>query len=98
MKSLPMKIKWSNQVYSRHANNESVVWCPRTGGCTVLWNAQTILDAMKCEWRSIVEIACAVAEKFCCDVVDVKKDVEAVVVELVSQRFVEVDGKDDSIE
>jgi sulfatase maturation enzyme AslB (radical SAM superfamily) len=93
-----MKIKWSNQVYSRHANNESVVWCPRTGGCTVLWNAQQILEEMNREWRSVDEIAHTVAEKFSCDANEVREDVEAVVKELVSQRFVEVDGKDDTIE
>ena len=60
-------------------------------------NAQPILEEVKREWRSVDEIARAVAEKFGCDVDEVREGVEAVVGELVSQRFVEVEGKDDAI-
>ena len=83
--------------YIRHSGDESVLWCPRTGGCTVLRNAQPILDEVKNEWRSVDEIARAVAEKFGCDADGVREGVEAVVGELVSQRFVEVEGKADAI-
>jgi radical SAM protein with 4Fe4S-binding SPASM domain len=93
-----MEIRFNIQVHVRHATDESVVWCPRTGGCTVLRNAQPILEEMNWEWRSVDEIAHTVAEKFSCDANEVREDVEAVVKELVSQRFVEVDGKDDTIE
>ena len=55
-------------------------------------NAQPILEEVKREWRSVDEIARAVAEKFGCDVDEVREGVEAVVGELVSQRFVEVEG------
>lgn len=83
--------------YIRHSGDESVLWCPRTGGCTVLRNAQPILEEVKNEWRNVDEIACAVAEKFGCEADEVRDGVEAVVGELVSQRFVEVEGKNDAI-
>ena len=79
-----------SDVYVRHAKDESVVWCPRTGGCTVLRNAQPILDEVKREWRDVEAIVCAVAVKSDCGVEDVRVGVEAVVGELISQRFVEV--------
>lgn len=87
-----MKIHYSNNIFIRYGAEESVIWCPRTGGCTVLRNAQSILEEVKHEWRSVDEITRAVAEKFGCDVNEVREGVEAVVGELVSQRFVEVEG------
>ena len=86
-----MKIRIHRQIFIRHAGDESVVWCPRTGGCTVLRNAQPILDEIKREWRSVDEVAQAVSAKFECGQEEVAEGVEAVVEELVSQRFVEVD-------
>ena len=41
-------------------------------------NAQPILEEVKREWRSVDEIARAVAEKFGCDVDEVREGVEAV--------------------
>ena len=77
-------------VYARQCKGESVVWCPRTGGCTVLRNAQPILDEMKRGWRVVEEIVRSVAERFGCGVDEVRGGVEAVVGELVQQQFVEV--------
>lgn len=58
----------------------------------MLRNARPILDEMRREWRYVEEIVRAVAGKFGCDVNEVREGVEAVVGELVSQRFVEVEG------
>ena len=85
-----MKMRQPNHVFMRHVGDESVVWCPRTGGCTVMRNAQAILDEVKHEWRDVEDIVHAVGEKFECTVDEVREGVEAVVGELVSQRFVEV--------
>ena len=41
-----MKINLSANTLIRHVPDESVVWCPRSGGCTVLLNAQTILEGV----------------------------------------------------
>ena len=87
-----MKIQLRSTAFVRHVYDESVVWCPRTGGCTVLRNAQPILEEVKREWRSVDDIVRAMMAKFECSVDDVREGVEAVVGELVSQRFVEVEA------
>ena len=91
-----MMIRIHKQTHIRHVIDESVVWCPRTGGCTVLQNAQPILEEVKREWRGVDEITHAVAEKFGREA-EVRDGVEAVVGELVSQRCVEVEGEADTI-
>lgn len=53
-------------------------------------NAWPILDEVKQEWRDVEEIVRVVAAKFDCGVDEVREGVEAVVGELVNQRFVEV--------
>lgn len=87
-----MKVRCLSNVYVRHFADESIVWCPRSGGCTVLKNAQAILEEVTRGWREIDDIVRAVAAKFECDIDEVHEGVEAVVGELISQRFVEVDG------
>lgn len=79
-------------VFIRHMGDESVVWCPRTGGCTVMRNAKPILEEMTHEWRNVDEIVGAVSAKFDCGVDEVREGVEAIVAELASQRFVGVEG------
>lgn len=69
-----------------------MVWCPKTGGCTVTQDAQSILDEVTREWRDVEEIVRAVAEKFGCGVDEVREGVEAVVGELLGQRFVDVEA------
>ncbi len=91
-----MKIQLRSTAFVRHVYDESVVWCPRTGGCTVLRNAQPILEEVRREWRSVDDIVRAVMEKFGCSVDDVRDGVEAVVGELISQRFVEVEEREDT--
>lgn len=86
-----MKMKWSKQIFVRHSGDESVIWCPRTGGCTVMRNTQLILEKIAREWRSVDEIVRVVAAKFECGANDVREGVETVVEELVNQRFVKVD-------
>ena len=51
-----MKIGLSAKTFVRNAGEESEVWCPRTGGCMVMRNAQPILDEVKREWRDVGEI------------------------------------------
>ena len=86
-------IKIRHNTFVRNAGDESVVWCPRTGGCTVMRNAQPILEEMKREWRDVEDIVRAVGTKFECAVDEVREGVEAVVGELVgqSQLFVPKD-------
>ena len=58
----------------------------------MLRNAQSILEEIGLEWRSVDEIVQAVSAKFKRGQEEVAEGVEAVVGELVSQRIVEVDG------
>ena len=87
-----MKTRLRNRVFIRHAGEESVVWCPNTGGCTVMQNAQPILDEVKRDWRDVEEIVLAVAGKFGCGEDEVREGVEAVVGELSGQRFVDLEA------
>ena len=89
-----VKLRFCNQVYIRSYADESIVWCPRSGGCTVLKNAQSILEEASREWREFDDIVRSVAAKFECAIDEVREGVDAVVGELISQRFVEVDGGD----
>ena len=66
-----MKLHLVNNAFVPHAGDESVVWCPRTGGCTVLRNAQPILEEVTREWRDMEDIVRAVCEKFECGVDEV---------------------------
>jgi radical SAM protein with 4Fe4S-binding SPASM domain len=70
--------------------NESVVWCPRTGGCTVMRDAQPILDEVTRDWRNVDEVVKVVAAKFECGTEEIEEDVGAVIGELVDQGFAEV--------
>ena len=85
-------IRFRPQIYIRHKSYESVIWCPRSGGCTILKNAHLSLEEISREWRDVDEIIRAVAAKFDCGVDEVREGVEVVVGELISQRFVEVEG------
>ena len=85
-------IRFTVNVYVHHVDEESIVWCPRTGGCTVLKDAHPILSEVLWEWRSVEDIVHVVAAKFNCAEDVVRDGVEAVISELISQRFVEMDG------
>ena len=90
-----MTIRLSNNAFIRHAADESVVWCPCSGGCTVMRNAKPILEEVPREWRSVDDIVRVVAAKFECGVEEIKEGVEEVVEELRSQHFVEVRSMED---
>ena len=87
-----MKINRDAQTYIRHAGDESVVWCPRTGGCTVLRNARPILEEISRELRNVDAIVRVVAATFDCGVDEVREGVESVVDELTSQQFARISG------
>ena len=85
-----MRVRLKSRVFIRHVGDESVVWCPNTGGCSLMQHAQPILEEVKRNWREMEEIVHAVAAKFECAVDDVREGVEAVVGELASQWFLEL--------
>ncbi|MBQ3097718.1 MAG: hypothetical protein IJC66_06130, partial [Kiritimatiellae bacterium] len=83
-------IRLSNNAFIRHVAEESMIWCPRTGGCTVMRYARPILEEVIQDWRSEDEIVRVVAAKFEAEAEDVKEGVDGVFEELIKQRFVEV--------
>ena len=87
-----MKIRWQKNVFVRHAEDESIVWCPRTGGCTVMKDVQSFFEELKAEWRNEGEIASAIAAKFSCEPEEVAEDARLVLGELLGQGFVEGEG------
>ena len=98
-----MNICWSESVIVRHAGEESVVWCPRSGGCTVMNGAVEILSEIKNVRRERDEIVNAVAAKFEWPLgydedcfVKVEADVADVCEELESQGFVVVERANES--
>lgn len=87
-----MKIRWQQNVFVRHADDESIVWCPRSDGCTVMKDVQPFLEEIGCESREESEIIAAVAAKFNCETSEVGEDAFAVFAELDSQGFVVREG------
>lgn len=89
-----MKIRLREQIYIRHFGDESVVCCFRSGGCTVLKNAMPVLKEMSGEWCDVGNIIKSMTAKFDCDVADVAEGIYAVVDELKSQQFIDVEPED----
>lgn len=69
-----------------------MVWCPRTGGCTVMRDARAILEEVAHEWRGRDAVAQSVSERFGCAADEVAEGVDAVLDELASQGFAETDA------
>lgn len=87
-----MKARLKPQVYIRHVGDESVVVSPRTGGCTVLKDARSILEKFISDWCWTEEIARTVAKECGCGHEDVAEGVYAILGELESQGFAEREG------
>ncbi len=87
-----MKIRYSPGVYVRHAEDESMVWCPHSGGCTIMRDVRPFLDEVGCVWREVAEIRKSIVAKFNCAIEDIEDDFRMVLDELRSQGFVECEG------
>ena len=85
-----MEVRLVPGIFIRHVKDESIVWCPRSGGCTLLCNVQPILDELGYEWRDVDKIVRSLAARFACEEGFVTEDVMMVVAEIVSQRFAEI--------
>ncbi len=84
-----MNVKWVENVYVRHVDDESIVWHPRSGGCTVMRNVRVFLDMIShLEYKNIDDILNRVARVFDCVIDDIREDFICVLKELVSQGFV----------
>ena len=76
-------------VFIRHSGDESLVWNPRTGGCSVMRDCKPFLEEICWAWRDGREIVAAIAAKFGCAKEEVQGDFEMVLGELREQEFVE---------
>ena len=56
-----MNTRLNKSVFVRHADDESVVWCLRTGASFVLKDAKLLLEEVDREWRSEWDIIDAYA-------------------------------------
>ena len=82
-------------VFIRHSGDESLVWNPRTSGCSVIRDCQPFLAEISWAWREESEIVAAIAAKFSCAVPEVQSDFAMVIGELREQGFVKVQAEDD---
>ncbi len=87
-------IRFLPNVFLRHVGDESVVWCPRSGGCTIMRNSRQVLEEISSRWCKIDDIIRAVASKSDCDEDGVREGVSAIVDELACQRFIEIMGRE----
>ena len=90
-------IRLCNSINVRHVTNESMVWCPRTGGCTSMRSVQPFLREIGLEWRGIAEIKKVIAAKFDCAEADIGDDFRMVLDELIAQGFVERAGDEGGV-
>lgn len=87
-----MKICLSRGVIVRHQANESIVWHPRTNGCTVMSDVRSFLDEIGKAWREERDVINRIAKKFECDASVVAEDAYHIFDELLSQGFIEREG------
>ena len=83
-----MTVRLRPRVFVRHADDESVVVCLRTGGCTVMSGARPFLEAFDYAPREWDEIVRRIAAKFGCATEIVADDAKAILNELIAQGFV----------
>ena len=53
-------------IFIRHSGDETLVWNPRTGGCSLMRDCQPFLEEISRVWREESEIVAAIAAKFGC--------------------------------
>jgi radical SAM protein with 4Fe4S-binding SPASM domain len=90
-----MTVRLRTRVFVRHADDESVVVCLRTGGCTVMSGARPFLKAFDYAPHAWDEIVRRIAAKFGCAAEVVVDDAKAILRELVAQGFVDCEGSVD---
>lgn len=69
-----MMVAWHDDVFVRHAADESAVWSVDTEACVVLKNAKQFLDEIHRKGRTIIEIADAIVHKLHCSMAEVLDD------------------------
>lgn len=86
-------MKFKPSVYVRHCQDESVILCPSSGGCTIMKGCQGFLNEIGNEWRDRDEILDAISRKYGCGVDDIREDFDMVLGELLSQNFLDCENE-----
>ena len=81
----------ANNTFIRHVDDESIIWCPRSDGCTVMRNARPILEEIVHKKRSVGEIVYNVANKLNSTADEIAEDVVLIVEELSKQHFIRIE-------
>ncbi len=82
-----MKIKLCDNVFIRHLDDETLLFHPRSGACSVLSNAREYIDPLSHEWQDVSHLISAVAHKFAISPSEIKEDAKSIYIELLSQGF-----------
>jgi len=88
-----VNVRMRPNVFIRSAKNESIVCCPRTGGCTVFSNAKPFLRRFMDTWQNVELIVREIALEFGCPEMDIADDLYQILHELESQNFIECEIK-----
>ena len=86
-----MRIKLARGTFVRYCGDECVVWCPRTGGCSILRSANVIVKAIGRDAISVEAVAKYTSKALDCSVQEARDAVEFVLKEMGRQHFVEVE-------
>ena len=90
-------MKFKAGVFIRHCGGESIIWCPHTGGCTVLKECWVFLDEIGNGYRGRDEILDVLSRKFDSGINDIREDFDMVLGELLSQGFVDCEDNCEDI-
>lgn len=93
-----MKIRLRKNVFVRHVGDESIVWCPRSGGAMVMKDARPFMGEIASEWRDELNIDSAIAKKFDSSLDEILADAREIFKELLSRGFVEATESSGSVE
>ena len=93
-----MNIRLSDKVYIRHIDDETLIFSPRTGGCSVISNARAFVEALSYKFQDIDSIIHSIAAPFGIDYNEIVSDAFIIYNEMVDQGFAICESREDSQE
>lgn len=84
------KIRWKADVFIRHSCDDSVVWRPRTDGCTHMRDVRPFVEEIGFEWQEIESIVQDVMRKTGWSACETWEGWSIVSRELIGQGFVDL--------
>ncbi len=83
-------LRLASQTFLRHADTESLVWQPRTGGCLVLQDAEPFLRPIPHAWTNEEEIVAKIAATLGAERTDVAPDAKELFTTFATDGFLEM--------